>query len=193
MDPGNKDMMSAGKGPKKRKHVSRRRCHMATKTNVEQSLLKTLETAIDREIRAQDNYSELAGLVKEKTLKNKLKFLAHEESFHRKKLDAWYKEYSGGRKYKTSVEKHHRQEKYAERMSLRDILGKALKKEEEAYDFYQKASQDTMNLDLKNLLAHLSKEEQIHQHVLLLELSLIDGQEYGVALEMVPWHIKDAW
>jgi rubrerythrin len=166
---------------------------METTTKAQRPLLGILETAIDREIRAHDNYRRLAGLVREKALKNKLKFMANEERFHRKKLDALYGELSGGGRYKPGGDKQPRQESHEEQLSIKDILNKALKKEEEAFDFYQKASRETDDRRLKNLLAHLSKEEQIHQHMLLLEISLIDGQEYGVALEMVPWHLKEIW
>ncbi|MDQ7824681.1 MAG: ferritin family protein [Candidatus Eremiobacteraeota bacterium] len=159
----------------------------------DKSLLKALEIAIQREANAFDNYRHMARHVQDAGLKNKLQFLSKEEAFHREKLDSLYRELSGGKKCRSASRKGEADAEGGEVSSVIDILRSAAQKEQEAHHFYVLASHDTKEAELHKLFEYLAGEELIHQQMIMLEITILEGREAESPLETIPWHLREWW
>jgi rubrerythrin len=138
-------------------------------------------TAIKAEVDANEIYSKLADGVKNAYLKDKLKFLAGEESKHREYLEITYKDRFPG----TEVELPEKTivplpelKIPDERVPISQILESAMEAERAAQEFYNSfATRFEEQPDIKNTLEFFATMELGHFKILELEKENVERFE----------------
>lgn len=132
-----------------------------------QTIHSIIDFAIDTEIDSYDFYKE--AINKTEDLQAKIIFgsLAEEELKHKEFLEKLLKDDSYTfdleqfTDYKISEDIH--KDDYYEKIDLKDAIGIAIKKEEEAMYMYKALSDDSVNKEVKDIFLDLSKMEQMHK------------------------------
>lgn len=132
-----------------------------------QTIHSIIDFAIDTEIDSYDFYKE--AINKTEDLQAKIIFgsLAEEELKHKEFLEKLLKDDSYTfdleqfTDYKISEDIH--KDDYSEQIDLKDAIGIAIKKEEEAMYMYKALSDDSVNKEVKDIFLDLSKMEQMHK------------------------------
>lgn len=154
------------------------------------ALADLLLAAVKSEIDSQAIYSRLAQRVKNAFLKERLEFLALEESKHQKALEGLF-----GQRFPGQViavpekpvvplpEIRFRDEL----VPLSEVIAQAMKAEQAAHDFYlQLADLFADDAGKKNLLLYFSMMEMGHYKLLDLEKSSLERfEEYGEEQELI--------
>ena len=154
------------------------------------ALADLLLAAVKGEIDSQAVYSQVARQVKNAFLKERLEFLALEESKHRKALEALFSQRFPGQALQVPEkpvvplpEIRFRDEQ----VPLSEIFAQAMTAEQAAHDFYlQLAELFADDVDKKNMLLYFSMMEMGHYKLLDLEKSGMERfEEYGEEQELI--------
>lgn len=154
------------------------------------ALADLLLTAVKSEIDSQAVYSRLAKVVKNAFLKERLEFLALEESKHQKALEDLFRQRFPGQAI--AVPDHPvvplPEVRFSdEEVPLSGIIAQAMIAEQAAHDFYlQLAELFTDDTEKKNLLLYFSVMEMGHYKLLDVEKSSLERfEEYGEEQEFI--------
>jgi rubrerythrin len=126
-----------------------------------------LDFAIEREEEAADFYSNLAGTAKQPAMREAFEQFAREERGHRAKL----MNVKAGKRLLSSSQKiddlkiadYAVAEKPTERISYRDALVLAMKREKAAFRLYSDLASRTEDAEIRDLLLGLAQEEAKHK------------------------------
>jgi rubrerythrin len=139
------------------------------------SVRDILSFAIDEETRAKSLYDTLAGLVSQQDVKNALKKFATDELRHKLRLEGvrdgdviMQDEEVGSLGIADSVKeiKPHIQ------MTYRELLAYAIRKEQQAFDFYMRLADAAKEPIMREMFTHLAQEEAEHKLKLEIEYDL---------------------
>jgi rubrerythrin len=156
--------------------------------------LEVLGMAIRSEEDAVKFYGHIADMINNEMVRDKYRHLAKEEANHRKMLIDLYKKMSGGHKIPSKIPGEPETAEggaVPEQIShsLEDLLILAVKREQEAREFYRKAAAAATDLSGKRILEYLVHVEKGHEMMLKSELEayLRDKRWYtgGEASEMI--------
>lgn len=141
--------------------------------------LDALATAIYNEQSAFDFYTSLSDAIKNKSGKEKFKFLASDEKRHRELLKAHYKKTTGGKEFPFDPTKLKAiQVEVRDNTTAAEALDIGIKAEKEAYEFYSKAAEEIEEPDAKKMFLMLAEQEDGHYNLLTAEKQALTGQFY---------------
>lgn len=157
---------------------------------------EALEMAIEREIKAKYMYKTIARHTQVGHMKAKMEFLADEEQSHRENLEDLYVKIVGESKdfdAMVSFPDESKGEGFA-KMEIKEILGVAIGKETEAYEFYKDLAKKEEVDSLIDLFNYLAEEELTHRRMLELELKLYTGEmPLSRPVEAIPGVYREWW
>ena len=131
--------------------------------------IEVLGLAIAQEVQAHKRYKLFAQRVNNPLVKEKFISLANEEKAHREMLYKMLQKYSGEEKPPLPKNAPRLNEDEELNLSLPEILELAIKKEQEAQQFYMEAADIAKDPTGKHLLQYLSKFEEGHERALKAE------------------------
>ncbi len=139
-----------------------------------QDLENLLEIAIKSEIDAAENYNKMAEMTNIYLLKDKIKFLANEETAHKNLLEKLFKKKFPDRKIVLPEESKISFPEFRtdDKIQLSDILKKAMEAEKMAADFYKEIEKDMEREEEKAIARYLASMEESHYHLLKSELEI---------------------
>ena len=154
------------------------------KITPERSALEALSLAIYNEQSAFDFYTRLSAIIKNKSGKEKFKFLASDEKRHRELLEAHYKKITGGKDFPFDPGKVKTiQVEIRDNTTASEALDIGIKAEKEAYEFYSKSAEETKDPDAKKMFLMLAEQEDRHYNILTAEKQALTGQFYWFSLD----------
>lgn len=154
------------------------------KIKPERSALEALSLAIYNEQSAFDFYTRLSDIIKNKSGKEKFKFLASDEKRHRELLEGYYKKVAGGKDFPFDPGKVKTiQVEIRDNTSASEALDIGIKAEKEAYEFYSKSAEETKDPDAKKMFLMLAEQEDRHYNILTAEKQALIGQFYWFSLD----------
>jgi rubrerythrin len=149
------------------------------KVGPEVTVLEALATAIYNEQSAFDFYTSLSDAIKNKSGKEKFKFLASDEKRHRELLEAHYKKLTSGKEFPFDPTKLKAiQVEVRDNTTAAEALDIGIKAEKEAYEFYSKAAEEIEEPDAKKMFLMLAEQEDGHYNLLTAEKQALTGQFY---------------
>ena len=149
------------------------------KIKPEMDALEALSVAIYNEQSAFDFYTKLSDTIKNKSGKEKFKFLASDEKRHRELLEGYYKKITGGKEFSfnpSKVKTIHVDVR--DNTTASEALDIGIKAEKEAYEFYSKSAKETKDPDAKKMFLMLAEQEDRHYNILTAEKQALTGQFY---------------
>ncbi len=154
------------------------------------ALADLLLAAVKSEVDSQAVYTRLAKAVRNAFLKERLDFLAHEESKHQQALEDLFRQRFPGQPIVvpgTPVVPLPEVRFRDEQVPLSGIIAQAMNAEQAAHDFYlQLAELFADDADRKNLLLYFSMMEMGHYKLLDVEKSSLERlEEYGEEQELI--------
>jgi len=154
------------------------------KIGSEATALDALATAIYNEQSAFDFYTSLSDAIKNKSGKEKFKFLASDEKRHRELLEAHYKKTTGGKEFPFDPARLKTiKVEIRDNTTSAEALDIGIKAEKEAYEFYSKSAEDTQDPDAKKMFLMLAEQEDRHYNLLTAEKQALTGQFYWFDLD----------
>lgn len=135
--------------------------------------VEVLGLAIAQEVAAHKRYKLFSQRVKNPLVKEKFISLANEEKAHREMLYKMLQQYSGEEKPPLPQKAPRLDEDAELEKPLHEIIELAIKKEQEAQQFYKEAAEITNEPTGKHLLLYLAKFEEGHERTLQEELSAV--------------------
>ena len=154
------------------------------KIKPEMDALEALSVAIYNEQSAFDFYTKLSDTIKNKSGKEKFKFLASDEKRHRELLEGYYKKISGGKQFLFDPDKVKTiHVDIRDNTTASEALDIGIKAEKEAYEFYNKSAEETKDPDAKKMFLMLAKQEDRHYNILTAEKQALTGQFYWFSLD----------
>ncbi|GEM_PF-137256 len=138
-----------------------------------------LKIAIKSEINAAEIYKKMADKTKIVFLKDKLNFLANEESSHRNLLEKLFetKFSHEPQKLDGDMETPLPELTITDDMLISDMLTQAMEAEKKASDFYKNLKQNFEEEKEKSMARYLSHMEKSHYYLLKSELELFHNFE----------------
>ena len=150
----------------------------------EMSAIEALSVAIYNEQSAFDFYTKLSDTIKNKSGKEKFKFLAADERRHRKLLEDHYQKVTGGKEFPFDPGKVKAVEvDVRDNTTASEALDIGIKAEKEAYKFYSKSGAETKDPEAKKMFLMLAEEEDRHYNILNAEKQALIGQFYWFTLD----------
>lgn len=137
------------------------------------TIIEVLGLAVRQEVEAFKRYQLFASRVKNPLVREKFKSLANEEKSHRELLYNMLKRYTGEEKPPLPREAPRMGEPTQEELSLPELLQLAIKKEQEAKEFYADAAKLATDPTGKRTLEYLSEFERGHERLLQAEFDAI--------------------
>ncbi len=157
---------------------------------------EALELAIVREIKAKFMYKTIAHHTQVGHMKTKMEFLADEEQSHRENLEDLYVKIVGESKDFDSLVPFPDESKGNEfaKMEIKEVLGVAIGKETEAYEYYRDLAKKEEVDSLVDLFNYLAEEELTHRRMLELEMKLYTGEKpLSRPVEAIPGIYREWW
>lgn len=148
---------------------------MDDKKGFEMVLLEAIKSEVD----SKEVYLKLSKMVKNALLSDKLRYLAHEENYHKTILENMYKEYFPGKKIILPKKTNSPLPELvppAEDDRVVDVFRKAMETEMAAHDYYLEAANKYLKDDDKrrDLLIYLATMEMGHYKLLELEIKSLE-------------------
>ncbi|MFB0534525.1 MAG: ferritin family protein [Anaerolineae bacterium] len=145
--------------------------------NVQLTPLEALGMAIKAEIEAAETYEQLANLVKNRALKEKVHFLRGEELEHRTLLEEAY-----ARQFPDvelvlpaqSLVPRVETEGLEGKVSVPELLTVAMQAEQASERFYANLARRSQSESARAMFQHLSRMESSHFHLLQVEHDLVE-------------------
>jgi len=135
--------------------------------------IEVLGLAVMQEVAAYKRYQLFANRVKNPLVKEKFQSLANEEKAHREMLYKMLQQYTGEEKPPIPKQAPRLNEEEELERSLPEILELAIRKEQEAQQFYKEASEMAKDPTGKHLLSYLATFEEGHERTLKAEYDSI--------------------
>ena len=158
------------------------------------SAFKVLAAAIKSEIDAAAFYSRLLKKVREKTLKEKIKFLAYEEKKHQRILERLFSQRYAGHKLvvpgKSPIPflSWHQ----VKNLAVLELFRRAMDAEKMAEEFYRKAQKKMDDKESQRILQYLSRVERSHYFLIMSEMDILkhfpdsyNADDFHLGLEMI--------
>ena len=146
---------------------------------VHTSLKDILAMAVRSEIDSYEVYSDLSRRFSNPLLKEKFRWLATEESQHKKTVESLFDRLFHGEELEVPdepVEELFKRIEVKPSPTLVDILNQAMESEKKSEDFYARLAEEVREEHPKKVLVYLSKVE--HSHLKMLEGELSIALEY---------------
>jgi len=137
------------------------------------TIIEVLGQAIRQEVEAYKRYQLFAQRVNNPLVKEKFHSLANEEKAHRELLYIMLQKYTGEDKPPLPKDPPRDSELSDEELSLPEVLQLAIKKEQEAQQFYSEAARIATDPTGKRFLEYLAKFESGHERLLQTEYDAV--------------------
>ncbi len=143
------------------------------------TIIEVLGQAVRQEVEAYKRYQLFAARVKNPLVREKFHSLANEEKAHREMLYGMLQKYTGEDKPPLPKEAPRESGMDDEELSLLEILRIAIRKEQEAQQFYADAAKIATDPSGKRILEYLTEFERGHERLL--------QTEYDAATDYPQW------
>lgn len=154
------------------------------KIKPEAEALEALSLAIYNEQSAFDFYTKLSDTIKNRSGKEKFKFLAADEKRHRELLEGYYKKVSGGKEFPfDSANVKAIKVEVRDSTTASEALDMGIKAEKEAYEFYKTSAERSKDPDAKKMFLMLAEQEDRHFNLLMAERQALIDQFYWFSLD----------
>lgn len=137
------------------------------------TIIEVLGQAVRQEIEAYKRYELFASRVKNPLVREKFYSLANEEKAHRELLYNMLQKYTGEDKPPLPKEAPRKSSIDDSKLSLPEVLQIAIKKEQEAQQFYTEAAKLATDPSGKRVLEYLAGFERGHERLLQTEYDAV--------------------